>query len=167
MTAANAGTVQTGRRNEVDEPDARSIAARVKREHGVLRTLLDELERACLFAVRRREGGLARFRRAVWDLYIAFEEHLAMEEKYVAPILRGIDAWGETRALNMILEHNEQRRVMLELVEDTEVDAKDVDALVAEATAFLVAFGRDMALEDQSLASLLADEIFVKNQEVG
>jgi hemerythrin-like domain-containing protein len=167
MAATNVTNAMT-RRSEGETPDPRSIAARVKREHGMLRALLDEVERASLFAERRHPGGLPRFRQAVWDLYLAFEEHLAMEEKYVAPILRVVDAWGELRAVNMILEHNEQRRLMLELVEDTEVDAKDVDALVAEAMAFVNAFRQDMAVEEHSLASLLAHhDGFVPNQEGG
>jgi len=136
---------------------AKAVAARVRRDHATIRALLDAVERACVAAKERRAGGLDSFRRAVWDLYIAFEEHLDMEEADVAPILRSAGATGEARAVAMVLEHNEQRRVILELVEDTECDAKDVDVLVAEAVTLVQAFGTDMDLEDRSLALLLAD----------
>ncbi len=133
------------------------MAARVRRDHATIRALLDALQRACEVAKERREAGLDAFRRAVWDLYITFEEHLDMEESDVAPFLRSSGRAGVARAVAMVLEHNEQRRVLLELVEDAECDVKDVDALVAEATSLVDAFGADMALEDRSLALLLAD----------
>lgn len=136
---------------------ARRVAARVSRDHATIRALLDGLERACAAAKARRAGGLDSFRRAVWDLYLAFEEHLQMEEADVAPILRRAGAAGEGRAVAMILEHNEQRRVMLALVEDTECDARHVDALVVDALGLVLAFGTDMVLEDRALAPLLAD----------
>lgn len=138
-------------------PIAPAVAARVQRDHATIRALLDTVERACTAAKERRAGGLDSFRRAVWDLYIAFDDHLAMEEADVAPILRSTGPTGEARAVAMILEHNEQRRVMLELVEDTECDAKEVDALVREGVALVQAFMTDMTLEDRSLATLLAD----------
>ncbi len=134
----------------------RIVAARVSHDHAMIRVLLDLVERACTAAQQRHAGGLESFRTAVWDLYIAFDEHLAMEEADVAPILRGAGPLGEVRAVEMILEHNEQRRVMLELVEDTECDAKDVDALVAEALALLHAFRIDMTLEDRSIGAAFA-----------
>ena len=137
---------------------APAVVARFKRDHATIRALLEAVERCCAAAKERRAGGLDSFRRAVWDLYIAFEDHLAMEEADVAPILRSAGSTGEARALAMILEHNEQRRVMLELVEDTECDAKEVDALVSEAVALVLAFRTDMILEERSLASLLADD---------
>lgn len=134
-----------------------AIAARVRRDHGIIHALLDDLERACAVAKERRAGGLDSFRRAVWDLDITFEEHLDMEEAHVAPILRGTGRAGTARAVAMIVEHNEQRRVILGLVEDAESDASDVDTLVAEAVALVGSFRMDMAIEDRSLAALLTD----------
>ena len=134
----------------------RSIAERVRRDHETIRALLDEVERACTAAKELRDSdGLDRFRAAVWDLYTVFDEHRAMEEAHVAPLLRATGAGGEARAVDMILEHNEQRRIILELVEDTEREAKTSHALLAEAAALLVAFRADMTLEELSLAGVL------------
>jgi hemerythrin-like domain-containing protein len=147
--------------------DAERIVERVRREHATVRALLDDLERACAAAVLRREGALDRFRKAVWALYVTFDEHLAMEETYVAPLLRAADAWGEVRAAKMFVEHNEQRRLILELVDDTECDAKDVDALTAQAGALVDAFRTDMLVEERSFAVLLQDGGFVADQQDG
>jgi hypothetical protein len=116
-----------------------------------MRTLLDGVERACAPAVIQRSGGTDALRVAVWDLSLAFVEHLAMEEADVAPVWRREGPAGEARARAMILEHNEQRRVMLELVEDLECDAKPANALVQQALALVRAFTVDMALEDRAL----------------
>ncbi len=136
--------------------DERAVVwSRVTREHAMIRTLFDAVERCGVAAVTHQRGGLDSFRRAVWDLFIAFDDHLAMEEREVLPILRAHDASGEARARSIIAEHHEQRRVILELVEDTECDMKEVDVLVAQATALLQAFRTDMELEEHQLAAAL------------
>lgn len=131
------------------------VAAHVKRDHATIRALLDMVERACL-AAKDRQSGLESFRRAVWDLYLSFQEHLAMEEADLVPLLRKDGAAGEVRATEMLLEHDEQHRLILELVEDTECDVKDNDALVAQALALVHAFRTDMTIEERSVALLVA-----------
>lgn len=138
-------------------PASSVLLSRVQRDHATIRALLDAVERACAGSSNRQSAGLDSLRRAVWDLYIAFVEHLAMEEEHVAPILRSAGGAGEARAVAMMLEHNEQRRLILELVDDMERDAKEADALVVEALALVGAFNTDMLLEDRSLAPLLDD----------
>ena len=137
--------------------DPERIFARVRREHGMIRTLLDAVTRACATGGTTAERArAARLRQAVWDLYLVFDEHLAMEEAHVAPILRAFDASGERRAVDMILEHNEQRRVMLELVENAERDEKALAELVEEATSLVGAFRADMEIEESTLAVVFA-----------
>jgi len=132
--------------------DPQRILARVRREHGMLRTLLDDVERACTLASKASgASNTTRLRQAVWDLYLLFDEHLAMEEAHVAPILRAFDARGEQRAVDMILDHNEQRRVILELVEDAERDEKAVTELVTEAISLVRAFRADIEVEESAL----------------
>lgn len=130
------------------------VAVRVRREHAIIRALLDDVERACVAATERRPGGLDQLLRAVWGLHVTFEEHLAMEEALVAPIIRVRETFGDARADDMTYEHEQQRRVLLELVDDTERDTQDTDALVAQTTALVNAFRADMIAEDGWLAVL-------------
>lgn len=139
--------------------DRRAIAGRVRRDHATIRTLLDDVERGCAAAQEGRAGAVDRLRGAVWDLYLVFVDHLAMEEAHVAPILRAHGARGEERTVQMFLEHNEQRLAILELVEDAERDAKQPGELIAEATALVVALRKDMDLEERSLALVLDDDV--------
>ena len=137
--------------------DPERIFARVRREHGMIRALLDDVERACAIGGMFTAGTRAtRLRQAVWDLYLLFDEHLAMEEAHVAPILRAFDATGERRAVDLILEHNEQRRLILELVENAERDEKALPQLVEEATSLVGAFRADMIIEESALAVVFA-----------
>lgn len=134
--------------------DPRAIASRVRRDHATIRTLLDDVDRAGTAALERRTRSLDELLRSVWELYLFFEDHLAMEEALVAPILRARVPSGEKRAVAMILEHNEQRRLIRELVDDTECDTKDIATLVAQAVGLVSAFRADMIAEDASLAVL-------------
>lgn len=145
------------------------MAERVKRDHATMRALLDDVERACRSCEEERPDCLTRFREAVWRLYVAFDEHLATEEGYFAPILRTVDAWGELRVVNMIIEHNEQRRIILELVERAESDpgASAREALVAQARALVQAFRADMDSEECSLDEQGLLPSVVSDQEDG
>jgi hemerythrin-like domain-containing protein len=139
--------------------DAARTGARVRVEHGAIRTLLDDVERSASLALDGAATTLARLRRAVWQLYLLFDEHLAMEEAHVAPLLRASGPDGEARAVGMILEHNEQRRRILELVEDAERDEMPAMALIAEASSLVTTFRGDMEIEESSLASVFESKL--------
>jgi hemerythrin-like domain-containing protein len=132
--------------------DPQRIAARVRLEHATIRALLDGVDRACAVADDGSSGAATRLRQAVWDLYLVFDQHLAMEEAHVAPILRAFDVTGERRAVDMILEHNEQRRLILELVEDAERDETALADLVRAANSLVKAFRTDIETEESALA---------------
>jgi DUF438 domain-containing protein len=128
------------------------VAARVLEEHRTIRRLLDELERASSFARNGRQESIAQLHKAIWDLYVAFEEHLLFEESDLAPLLRPA---GEDLARKMILEHNEERGALLELVEDSESDARETEDLAAEADALTSRFRSDMFHEERVLSTLV------------
>lgn len=150
-----------------DARDWRRMAERVKRDHATMRALLDDVERACRAVAELRPQRLVRFREAVWTLYVAFDEHLATEEGYFAPILRTVDAWGELRVVNMIIEHNEQRRIILELVERAETEVPDTAALVTQARGLVASFRLDMESEEHSLDEQGLFPSVVQDQEDG
>ncbi len=146
--------------------DVASVKARVRREHAVIRTLLDVLDDAAR-EVHGRVSGLPALRRAVWELYVVFDDHLAMEEALVLPLLKSVDAWGPVRAENMLTEHNEQRQMLLALVDDTECDQKDASALAEEASWLVKALRKDIDAEDEALEVLDRTAGFVPGQSDG
>jgi hemerythrin-like domain-containing protein len=150
-----------------DARDWQRMAERVKRDHATMRALLDDVERACRALDELHPESLVRFRDATWMLYVAFDEHLATEEGYFAPILRTVDAWGEMRVLNMINEHNDQRRIILELVDRAENDLENLAELVDEARGLVSAFRLDMESEESSLDEQGLVPSVIRDQEDG
>lgn len=161
-----------GRTEPFDAGGTRALGASgtwavVLHEHGMIRALLENVRRAMTAAVRSGEHGLPRLRRAVWALYTTFVRHQEMEEAKVAPVLRAFDAWGDTRATAMILEHNEQRRLLVALVEECEREVKTPSEIVAQTGALVDAITEDMATEERLLTPIFEDTIVALDQEDG
>ncbi|MDB4934207.1 MAG: hypothetical protein JWP87_1179 [Labilithrix sp.] len=152
---------------QLDDTELHIVVERVRRDHRALRGLLDEVEQACDIAKQVSERRCEALRDTVWDLYIAFNAHLALEEAYLAPILRSLDAWGELRAATMLNSHTEQRRAILEIVEGTHYQTKAVSALVVQALALLVLLRADMEDEEATLADAEREPDVVADQEDG
>lgn len=136
------------------ELQPQQVAVRIRREHATIRALLDDVARACLAARARRARGLETLHRAVWELYVTFEEHLGVEETLVLPILRARETFGDVQADEMLAEHAEQRRRLLALVDGSEHDTQSIDALAAQAAELVTTLRADMVAEDAWLPVL-------------
>jgi hypothetical protein len=134
--------------------DLGAVAACVLEEHREIRRLLDDVEEAA-GATRSRQRGFDCLHRAVWMLYVAFEEHLLFEERELGPLLAALLPAGVVMARRMVLEHTEQRDALLRLVEDSESDAREAKALADEALETVIRFRVDMVLEERSLLAVV------------
>jgi hypothetical protein len=123
----------------------------VLEEHAAIGRLLDNLGRAAS-EVRMGED-VEPLRKAIWNLYIAFLDHLLYEERTLAPFLSAFA--GEDSARKMILEHNEERGVLLKLVEDSESDALEAEALATQVDDLVARFRTDMLYEEGGLSALV------------
>ena len=120
-----------------------SVAARIHLEHGALARLLDTVAEA---------PSIHALRAALWELFLQFNKHLDYEERELAPVLaKGPDPQSATR---MILEHNEQRRVLLELVDDAERDAFSEEDLLSRASRLVDTLRKDIAEEEAAFTPL-------------
>jgi hypothetical protein len=135
--------------------DLGSVIARVLDEHQAIRRLLDDVERAADATRFRVQDALAGLHRAIWDLYVAFDEHLLDEERDLGPLVSALLPSGVEMARKMVLEHNEQRDLLLGLVEDSETDVRDAEALAAEALTTVIRLRTDMIVEERSLSFLV------------
>jgi hypothetical protein len=59
----------------------------------------------------------------------------------------------------MILEHNDERSVLLTLVEDSESDALGTEALAAQADDLVARFRSDMLHEEEVLSRLVRKSV--------
>jgi hemerythrin-like domain-containing protein len=135
--------------------DFGAVVACMLEEHQQISRLLDDVERASDRTKSRHRDGLERLHCAIWELYVAFDEHLLFEERDLGPLLSALLPSGITMAQKMVLEHNEQRETLLRLVEDSETDTRDAEELAEEALATVIRFRTDMVLEERALSALV------------
>jgi hypothetical protein len=126
-------------------PTLAEVKSRVRAEHATLRALLARVAEAA--AEGRSESEL---RDAIWDLDVAFADHLAMEEADLVPLVRALDPLGPARVAAMLEEHREQRAALTALVRRSETGKTSRG--LAEGALYLVdAVLRDMELEEAQL----------------
>jgi hypothetical protein len=130
-----------------------TIAGQVLEEHAAIEGLLDHLGRATSEVRLGADEGVEQLHKAIWNLYLAFLDHLLYEERRLAPLLSEVA--GEDSARKMILEHNEERGVLLKLVEDSESDALEAEALATQADDLIARFRTDMLHEERVLSALV------------
>jgi hypothetical protein len=92
----------------------------------------------------------------VWDLHLAFQDHLLFEDRNLAPFLQSV---ADDLARKMILEHNDERCVLLTLVEDSESNALGTAALAAQADDLVARLRSDMIHEDGVLSRLVQGSV--------
>jgi hypothetical protein len=90
-----------------------------------------------------------------------FEAHLAFEERELAPLLRGVDSWGDVRESELLAEHRDQRR----LVEDVgalvdEPGDGTGEALASAVKALCSHLIEDMIHEEAALVELVRIEAY-------
>ena len=86
------------------------VRKRILTEHKVLRGLLATTE---TLANRILEGDAESGVRLAWqtrELYQTLLRHMDVEDRILAPALQETDAFGKTRAENLLQDHREQRR---------------------------------------------------------
>lgn len=98
-----------------------------------------------------------------------FLRHLDLEDRFLVPALRGIDAWGPERAERVSREHAEQRERLERLLADLRDPARPVEALVAELDELVRDLLIDMEHEERAVLSedLLRDDVISIDVETG
>jgi hypothetical protein len=122
------------------------VVDRVRQEHAVLRVLMDRVLAASCQppAFPHPLGG------AIWDLYITFDSHLAMEEADLVPLIVA-SAGGIMHAERWLEEHRQQRTMLLALVSESEEETKPLDQLADDARWLSAVLTKDMEAEEQEL----------------
>lgn len=143
------------------------LAERLKREHVAIRHLMAAVKRSIRAAPREESLARVQLLRAIGELHQAFLDHLEFEETSIAPVMRAYDAWGPERVARMLLEHEEQRGMMLELVRAGTPGVKPFEDFVTHARAVLSALEVDMRYEERLLARVLEEDAVVTDQEDG
>jgi hypothetical protein len=115
-----------------------TVRIQILAQHLELRELIDRTLAEMTASMRREEldrGQIGRFAR---EVHGRFKEHLAFEEKALAPVLWVVDGWGPERVQDMRKEHARQRRELDTLIDglnsgwDAERLARELRRLAAD-----------------------------------
>ena len=136
------------------------VRERILADHGRLRERMAALQEVVERVLEGTPGLEERARHDGEGLRRHFLEHLDLEDRYLVPALREIDAWGEERAARVVKEHREQRQrmeVLLRHLQDPTTHARWIAAELASLVQDLLV---DMEHEESAVLSenLLRDD---------
>jgi iron-sulfur cluster repair protein YtfE (RIC family) len=124
------------------------VRHRILRDHEGLRARLvrvEELARALRNDELRQVGDL---REAAETLLSILREHMRWEDRYLVPVLRDADAWGDERAERFEQEHREQRELLSWVVGDLQDQQKPPVVLAAHIQDLVETLRTDMDEEE-------------------
>ena len=135
------------------------VRQKILAEHTELRAKLLRLELLLDHIPPGNEGWSGPVESAVLQLVEALKAHMQRENELLLPILRGIDAWGPDRALQLEQEHHHQQVDLAVLVGKLEGGA--LQPVMALAREFIALLRADMEFEEQEFlgANLLRDDL--------
>jgi hypothetical protein len=136
-----------------DEQELRDTVTALHRAHVKLGRVVDTLAAG---AAQLSLGAIPKYlvEDAVYDLYVAMDEHLADEERMLQRIVRRLPGDAAARVQLVLLEHESQREVLLAAVKHTEeggLSAPDLVSLVGRLTRMVRA---DVELEEELFVDL-------------
>jgi acetoin utilization protein AcuB len=156
-------------RSRADGPTTAQVRDRIRNEHTVLRTMLDEAERVA----RRVLSGDARLGVMLVDraneLYATLLRHLELEDRILAPELRETDAYGPLRADTLLEGHRVQRTVLKEALAAFKGGKLAGHDLAATIRDLVPEVRLDMEREERELLNerVLTDELVARDHFVG
>lgn len=145
------------------------VRKRVLEDHEGLRADLDRLERLKEQIRCESEGQVRSLRSDASSLLEKLRVHMHWEEKYLLPVLRDTDAWGEERARRLVEDHREQR-ALLDFILERLHDSVRPSELVLSDVAGLIDFLReDMEEEERDMLDerVLRDDVVSIEMEAG
>jgi len=136
------------------------VRRRVLSDHEELRQQLERLERRAQAAVKGAADASAELRSQGEALLDRLAIHMSWEDRYLVPVVRVADGWGDERAARIAEDHREQRELLRYALRQLH-DQSRPEPLVASNLLDLVALLRkDMDEEEQAFLDewLLRDD---------
>ena len=136
---------------------ASRIRIRILSDHGYLRGLLDELDQQAFRVAHGAEEGVGMLRALGLRLLRRVGEHLAMEDRFLAPALRRAGPAGRERAEQLGADHREQRELLDYLLDKIRDPSRPAAVLAAEWRSFVELLLDDMAQEELTILEDVRD----------
>jgi len=137
-------------------------------DHAALRAGLDGLSELCAQLESGREWDIGSAVDLAQVLRVQLDEHFALEDALLSPVLRTRDSWGPVRA-DSLEQHHAMQREQLRILDAERARA---ETPVSLARAFLVLIDElrvDMAFEERELLTrdVLSDDFHASDGEDG
>ncbi len=150
-------------------PQLDDVRSRILTDHARIRALLGDLQRLASRlgeAPSAPEGAETQLTEAVWKLFLVFDDHLALEERELVPIILDSGEWATIRADRLREEHSAQRTVLHAMVGECDRKTKDLRELVEDVRWLVTSLLKDMEVEEGELERI-RDDGFVPDQCTG
>jgi hypothetical protein len=141
------------------KPALRDIKARIEADHRRIQVLLDELQRTAEFASGpdAPENADRPLAAPLWQLFLAFDEHLVFEERNLVPLLVKAGVWAKAQVDSLREEHRAQRTILLALVDECDHRIKPAREVADDAAWLVRSLRKDIAQEEADLRALHQD----------
>jgi len=158
-----------------DTSSPSSVREAVLSQHRAIETILVRIDDALDDVSTDSEGSsieaslTAHLRDRARELHDEFRDHLAFEERYMLPLVREIDSWGEERVDRILKEHAEQRELLEFLWLRFDSPDTHSQVLVSHIRDFSEILRKDMHHEEHEVLSetLLRDDVVAIDAETG
>jgi len=140
-------------RNESTELSAfERVHGVILRQHTEIRARMRGIDR--LSTAAGKHDSLNHLRITLGHFASMFEQHLAFEERELAPLLRAVDSWGPVRENDLIEEHREQRQRVEALCALADSTATKMSEVRGEVHWLMKTLTEDMEREEAELEAL-------------
>jgi hypothetical protein len=148
---------------------ASRLRERILSDHEYLRGLLQEVDREAFRVAQGAEEGIGRLRALGLQLLGRFREHLALEDRVLAPALLRAGPAGRDRAARLGADHREQRELLDYVLDKLRDPSRPGAVLAAEWRSLVELLLDDMAQEELTILEreLLADSATPKPPSPG
>ena len=136
---------------------ASRVRIRILSDHEFLRGLLNELDQQAFRVAQGAEEGVIMLRALGLKLLRRFSEHLALEDRFLAPALRRAGPAGRERAEQLGADHREQRELLDYLLDKVRDPSRPAAVLAAEWRSLVELLLDDMAQEEITILEEVRD----------
>lgn len=129
----------------------REIRKHILTDHAFLRDMLDELDQKAFRVLRGREGEIAALRDSGLSFHSKLAEHLAFEDRFLAPALRAAGPAGSEHSKRLADDHREQRELLSYILSGLRDLNRPARVIADELRGLVELILDDMALEEMTI----------------
>lgn len=148
---------------------ASQVRESVLSDHRKLREMLDGLEQACRASSSDASSQAGSLRTDAKVFLATLSSHMSWEDRYLAPVLREADAWGEERCAQLADDHEEQRNLLEYALRQLHDETRPQPVVAANLLDLIELLRDDMQQEEHALLGedLLRDDVVAIDVTLG